>query len=29
MEQQNGKVLVNLEEGGKLEQIILDMYKRF
>lgn len=29
MRQENGKVLVSLEEGGRLERVILDMYKRF
>jgi hypothetical protein len=29
MKQENGKVLGSLEEGGRLEKIILDMYKRF
>jgi len=29
MQQENEKVLVNLSEGGRLEKIIMDMYKRF
>ena len=29
MDQENGKVLINLEQGGRLERVILDMYKRF
>ncbi len=29
MKQENGKVLFSLEEGGRLEKVILDMYKRF
>lgn len=29
MKQENGKVLLSLEEGSRLEKVILGMYKRF
>jgi hypothetical protein len=29
LKQENEKVLMSLEEGGRLEQIIMQMYKRF
>ena len=28
IDQENNKVLMNLEEGGPLERMIIDMYKR-
>lgn len=29
IDQENEKVLMDLEEGGRLERMIIDMYKRF